>query len=188
MSIDVDIMSTTLEIVRWGDVVTSFRRALDSTINEILGEHLVLRAQNSHETVNPTDHLSLNKSYYLELSIPNTLAISTAANAGNINEHDYLEDYGRNLPIIIQNNLVSRWHIAGHYYEISTTIGRGKFEPQLFVALASAVAQSCEGYVIIMNKSFDLDVGVYSPQDFRNALPLFGVNSERIFVPPPKYD
>lgn len=46
---------------------------------------------------------------------------------------------------------------------------RSKLESRLFIALATAVAYLCKGYVIVMSNNFSLDVGVYSPTVFQQA-------------------
>lgn len=108
---------------------------------------------------------------YAELSLPNTLGLSMSK-LEYTTEKDYLEDYGRNLSADQIKNYVEGWRSAGYLYELTSAAGRGKYELMLMIALAAAIAKSCNGYVIVMHGNFfSVDVGVYSPDEFSKAIP-----------------
>jgi hypothetical protein len=66
--------------------------------------------------------------------------------------------------------LAEQWRRVGYGYEISSGGGRSAVEPELFIALACALADLCEGHIIVMNDGiFDLGVGVYAPARFSAA-------------------
>jgi hypothetical protein len=170
MSIDLDILPTTPELLSWGELKKQLQKLLSPAELEFLGEHPALLHRGSNKAVGEDERLSMNSSYYLSLAIANTLSITVMPNEGNLDELEYLEDYGRNLRAEEIQTLTERWQSAGHYYGVTSLGGRSKPEPKLFVALATAIAYTCVGYVSVMNNSiFDLGVGVYAPEQFQCA-------------------
>jgi hypothetical protein len=174
MSIDLDILATVPELICWGNVKNKLQKLLSPAEGKILGEHPALLHLGLNKAVGEDERLSLNSSYYLSLTIANTLSITVMPNEGNLDELEYLEDYGRNLEPGEIETLAKRWRTARHYYGICSLGGRSQPEPKLFVTLATAIAYSCVGYVIVMNNDiFDLGVGVYTPEQFRHTQPKF---------------
>jgi hypothetical protein len=174
MSIDLDILATTSELICWGNLKKRLQELLSPVEVEFLGKNPALLHLGSNKVLAEDEKLSLNDSYYLSLEIANTLSITVMPNEGNLNELEYLEDYGRNLEPEDIKRLAARWQAVGHYYGITSLAGRSKPESKLFIALATAVAYNCFGYVIVMNNDIlDLKVGVYTPEHFQNAQPNF---------------
>jgi len=174
VSIDLDVLATTPELICWGNLKKRLQELLSPVELEFLGENPALLHLGSNRVLAEDEKLSLNNSYYLSLAIDNTLSITVMPNEGNLNELEYLEDYGRNLEPEDVGRLAARWQAAGHYYDITSLAGRSKPEPRLFIALVTAVAYSCFGCVIVMNDDIlDLKVGVYTPGYFQNAQSKF---------------
>jgi len=94
--------------------------------------------------------------------------LTVSPNHPNLDEQDYLEDYGRALEPEILEKLVSLWRSTGYNIGITSLGGRPKGELYIFRCLAIALANTCHGYIIVMNEVFGLDVGVYAPDVFRD--------------------
>jgi hypothetical protein len=172
MSIDVDIVPTSPTLVCGGEIITRLRENLTASDSQLLGESPGLVELRTKQPLAPDRPLALKTSYYFHLAIQNTLGIMAFLNTDNI-EVDYLEDYGRNLDRETIRTLAERWRKAGHHYEITSFAGRGPHELRILVALAAALADACQGYVILMDDNFfDLDVGVYTPEQFKQATPV----------------
>jgi hypothetical protein len=178
MSIELKIFSTVTNIAYWGSIKKELYVLLSPTEQQLLGEHPSLLELGSKQKVADDAQLSLGGYYYLSLAIPNTLGIAVISKAEDFDEEnlesDYLEDYGCNLELKELQILAERWRVARHFYGVTSMGGRSKHEPRLFVALATAIAYTCAGYVIVMNNDiFDLGVGVYEPEKFQHAEPRF---------------
>jgi hypothetical protein len=174
MSIQLDIVPTVAEVAFWGDIKNQLQSLISPLEFGFMGETPTLKYLGSDIIVKENDRLLLNKTYYLSLEIPNTLSITVMPNKGNLEELEYLEDYARNCEFQFIQSLAESWQKTGFYYEITTQGGRSKNEPTIFQFLAAAIAYISSGYVILMNNNiFDLDVGVYKPDDFKNAQPKF---------------
>jgi hypothetical protein len=170
MSIDVDVIPTRPTVVCWEEVSSRLRENLGASASRLLGEAPQLYRLGSDELQMPDDPLSVESVYYLNLGVQNTLGLSTMFNAGNVDELIYLEDYGRNLAPERLPALAERWQEAGHYYAITSFAGRGPEELHMLRALASALGEVCQGYVVLMHDwVFDLDVGIYTPEEFKGA-------------------
>lgn len=173
MSVDLDILPTALQLARWGDIKYVLKELLGPS--EVLLEgHISLVELHSKTIVSECERLMLNSHYYFVLSTPNTLGLSVSPNKGNLDEHIYLEDFGRNLTPLATRSLVERWHAAGCIYAVTSMGGRSLLEPKIFVALATAIAYISKGYVIVMdNGIFDVSIGIYSAEQFKRVKPLF---------------
>jgi hypothetical protein len=172
--IDLDVFSTVPTIICWGDLKDRLYELLGPWGSLLLGENPRLMDLKTQKAMEIRVPLSLEKSYYFDLPVQSTLCFSVMPNEGNLNEVEYLEDYGRNLKSDFTHILAERWQTAGHYYGISSFGGRSEHESRIFVALATAIAEACKGYVILMNDGiFDLHVGIYTPEKFRYAIPKF---------------
>jgi hypothetical protein len=174
MSIDLDIFPTSKRGVCWRNIEDRLQALLGASSHELLGDHPALWHLSSHTVMGDDDNLTPNNSYYFALAVPNTLILTVMPNQGNLDEHEYLEDYGRNLAPVVIQELANRWHKVGYYYELTSMMGRSKPEPELLIALTSAIADVCSGYIIVMNDDiFDLGVGIYTSEQFRQAHPKF---------------
>ncbi|MEH2139402.1 hypothetical protein [Nostoc sp.] len=178
MSIDLKIFSTIPDIADWGDIKKRLYVLISSEEKEFLGKNPSLFELASKRKVADDEQLSLGNHYYLSLAIPNTLGLSVISKAEDIDEEnlelDYLEDYGENLEPKEVQILLERWRIARYFYIITSFGGRSRPEPRLFIALATAIAFSCSGYIIVTNNDlFDLGVGIYTPEEFQYTKPKF---------------
>ncbi|MFP4346514.1 MAG: hypothetical protein ACLFU8_17650 [Anaerolineales bacterium] len=170
MSIDVDVIPTLSTVVCWEEVESRLRENLGAAAARLLGEAPQLYALGSDELQMPDDPLSVEGVYYLNLGVQNTLGLSAMSNSSDVDELLYLEDYGRNLDPETLPALAERWREAGHYYAITSFAGRGPEELHILRALAAALAETCRGYVVLMHDwIFDLDVGIYTPEEFKGA-------------------
>jgi len=186
MSIDVDILPTIVETAQWGNLVDKLRQTLGTPKCDLLGEQPLLLELGSNRVLSDEERLEFDRSYYFVLPIPNTLSITVASNHGNVDEQEYLSDYGRNLTSNVIQILARQWQIASYSYGLTTMAGRSQFEPDLFVALAAVLADMCQGHVVVMNDDeFDVGVGVYTSNQFQLIQPKFGMNFHRILAPPP---
>jgi hypothetical protein len=178
MSIDLKIFSTIPDIAVWGNIKKKLHVLVSSEQKEFLGESPSLFELDSKRKVADDEQLSLGHHYYLSLAIPNTLGFSVISKAEDIDEEnlelDYLEDYGSNLDPQKVQILLERWRIARYFYIITSFGGRSQPEPRLLIALASAIAYSCAGYIVVTNNDlFDLDIGIYTSEEFQYTKPKF---------------
>jgi hypothetical protein len=178
MSIDLKVFSTITDITMWGDIKKKIYELVNPTEKEFILENLFLSELGSHQKVADNEKLLLGHQYYLSLAIPNTLSISVISKAEDFDEEnlelDYLEDYGHNLnPEKIQL-LVHQCKLARYFYIITSFGGRSQPEPNLLITLATAIASTCAGYIVVTNNNlFNLDVGVYTPEEFQYTKPMF---------------
>ena len=174
MSIDLYVFPTIPEYFCWGELKNKFLELLTSEDIQRIGRVFLCRLGND-ETVPEDEKISLLNDknhyyYYLSLDIINTLGVTISKNKPNyINFIDMLEDFGRNLDTATIQTLVQKWKSIGYVYGVTSTGGRSKWEPPLFIALATAIASLCKGYVIVMSDEFTLDIGVYTPTVFQSA-------------------
>ena len=174
MSIDLDIFPTSPEYFYWGELKDKFLELLTPEDMQRLGK-VSLCKLGSNEMVAEDTKISIpddknHNYYYLSLDIPNTLGMHICKNEPNyVIELDTLEDFGRNLDAVTIQTLTHKWKSVGYVYGVTSMAGRSKWEPPLFVALAAAIANLCQGYVIVMSDNFTLDVGVYTPEVFQQA-------------------
>ena len=174
MSIDLYILPTSPESFYWGKLKDKFLELLTLEDARRLGTVSLLKL-GSDEVVTEEKKLYIPSQedpeyYYLALDIPNTLGIGINKNESTyLSEVDFLEDFGRNLDAATIQTLIQKWQSIGFTYDVTTNAGRSRWEPPLFVALSAAIAHLCQGYVIVMNDNFTLDVGVYTPEVFQQA-------------------
>lgn len=174
MSIDLCVFPTSPENFCWGELKNKFLELLIFEDRQRLGD-ISLRQLGSNEIVLEKENIDFlpnenHNYYYLSSDIPNTLGMNIRENEQNyVSELDMLEDFGRNLDAATIQTLVQKWKSVGYVYGVTSMGGRSKWEPPLFIALATAIAYLCEGYVIVMSNDFTLDVGVYTPSIFQQA-------------------
>jgi hypothetical protein len=168
MSIDLDIAPLRATPVTWG--------ALRARWGERLGDRAFLigpgiaRRLGIGTVFDDGDALSPSSPVIFELATANTLSLTSMRNQGNLDEREYLEDYGRNLSPAEITRLADAWRDVGVSYGLSSGGGRSSDEPSLLIALACAVGDLCDGRIIVMNDGvFDLGVGVYEPAQFALA-------------------
>lgn len=170
MSIDLDIAPQQAGGMTWADLRRQWRQRLGDAGADMLGlEPKLCRIADSMPVAE--DSLLTPPSHYsFALAVPCTLSLSIMRNDDNLDEALYLEDFGRNLDAATMAELAEKWRRVGFYCEISSGGGRSAVEPVLFIALACALADLCDGHIIVMNDGrFDLGVGVYAPTQFATA-------------------
>jgi len=169
MSVDLDILSTSPTVICWNDVKDRLKGLL-GPLASALGENSGPVTLRTHQALEPDAPFSFEDSYSLNLEIQNTLDIHVWSNAKYPIGRGYFEDYGRNLTPETVEDLIDRCRSAGHHYEIGSFAGRGPHEFQIMAALAVAIAEACQGYVVLMNDGiFDLATGIYAPEQFRQV-------------------
>ena len=170
MSIELDIAPRRATSITWASLRRQWRARLGEAGAGLLGPDPRLCRMGNPEPVAEDDLLAPPSHYFFTLAGPCTLSLSTMHNDGNLDETLYLEDYGRNLGPASITELAEQWRRVGYGYEISSGGGRSTVEPELFIALACALADLCDGHIIVMNDGlFDLGVGVYAPAHFSAA-------------------
>lgn len=169
MSIDLGIAPRRAADFDWGSLRRQWEQRLGDA-GRMLGPNPQLYHLGTATPVAEDERLVPSSHYSFNLVVPCTLSLSVMENAPDLDESLYLEDYGRNLDAAMLAELAEQWRRVGHNYEISSGGGRSKLEPELFKALACALADLCDGHVIVMNDGvFDLGVGVYTPAQFSTA-------------------
>ena len=183
MSIDIDIFPTSPEYFCWGELKNKFWELLTSEDRQRLGK-VSLHQLGSDKMVQENEKILFSNdkdynNYYLSSDIPNNLGINICKNESNyVSEIDMLEDFGRNLDAATIQTLVQKWKAVGYVYGVNLVV-RKRYQPRLFVALATAIAYLCKGYVINMSDRFTLDVGVYAPNVFQYAEMNINLSSPR---------
>lgn len=173
MAVDLDIFPTSKTLPIWGEIKDLWITL--SPDQPHLAQKLFLKKLGSHTVVQEHERLVVGLSYYPELSINNTLGITAVSiNGVKLSAEDFLQDYGRNLSADLLRDYTYQWDAAGYMIEITSFGGRSKEEPRLMVTLASAIAKSCAGYIIVSDEHiFGVKVGVYSPDVIATLRPDF---------------
>jgi hypothetical protein len=170
LSIDLNIAPRRAAGITWASLRRQWQQRLGDETAGLLGPDAQLCRIGAPTQVAEDERLVPSSHYSFNLVVPCTLSLSMMENAPDLDETLYLEDYGRNLDAATIAELAEQWSRVGHNYEISSGGGRSKVEPALFIALACALADLCDGHVIVMNDGvFDLGVGVYTPALFSSA-------------------
>jgi hypothetical protein len=170
VSIDLDIAPLRATRVGWGPLLRAWRQRLGDEAAALLGPDPKLRVLGAGAAVAEDAALEPPGHYSLDLAAPNTLSLSAMPNKNSLDEIEYLKDYARNLEPRGATALALSWRGVGYYYEVSSGGGRSTNEPALFVTLACALADICDGRIIVMNDGiFDLGVGVYTAEQFASV-------------------
>jgi hypothetical protein len=170
VSVDLDIAPSQAKVIDWASLQRRWIQRLGAAGASMLGPNPQLCHLGKNAPVAEGERLDPPAHYYFTLAVPSSLSLSIMANADDLDESLYLEDYGRNVDPARISELAEKWRRVGHTYGISSLGGRSRSEPELFTALACALADLCDGHVIVMNDGvFDLGVGVYTPEQFSTA-------------------
>jgi hypothetical protein len=170
VSIDLDIAPLRATRVTWGPLHRAWRQRLGDEAAALLGPDPKLRVLGAGASVAEDASLGPPGLCFLDLAAPNTLSLSAMPSTNNLDEIEYLGDYARNLEPTDATALALSWREVGYYYEVSSGGGRSPNEPTLFITLACALADICDGRIIVMNDGlFDLGVGVYTAEQFASA-------------------
>jgi hypothetical protein len=175
MSLDLKIIPTNPEVLSWKSIYDELRSHIGPAERGVLGDHATLHEIGTKRRVAEDAPLELDKHYYIEAAAPNTLIISVPSKTHSLDEDDldeveYLNDYGHSWDDAAINDLAQGWRAANYHYEVSSLGGRGANEPALQIALATALARLSAGIVLVMDRDrFDLSPGYYSPEQFQHA-------------------
>ena len=170
MSVDLIVIPTVSEFLFWDKIKTRFQRIITPEEKEAIGDISFIKFRAGFKEVIEDNHqLSSIGVYSLRIKIPCTLTISLFLNEDENTALDFLEDYGRNLEAETIKTFAASWKELNYSYQITSFGGRSRIECSLFVALTSAIASKCNGYVMVMENVFDLEIGVYKPEQFKLA-------------------
>jgi hypothetical protein len=169
MSIDLYIIPTISNVITWGELKTKFLELLTPEEREPIGEPSLIKFR-SHDVAQLSEQLLIDCYYSLSLAVRNTLSVGCFENKLMcVDELGFVGEFGRNLERASIQTIAQQWQAVGYTYEVTSGGGRSRWEPPLFVALSAALADLCQGYVIVMDSCFTLDIGIYSSQQFRQA-------------------
>lgn len=171
MSIEIEIFATTQTLFTWAELRTT-RQEINRDFDYLPRFDARLRMLGTDQIVEDSETLMLRKPVYLDLGFDNTLSLMRAPNS-NLNERDFLEDYGTNLDQETIEEFISAWKRAGYYYVITSMAGRCKYELDMAITLATSVARLCSGGILVLYPDvFTLSYGVYTPEQFIKAKPI----------------
>jgi hypothetical protein len=86
------------------------------------------------------------------------------------NEHEFVEDIGRNLLEKEKKIIARTWKTVAFSYGIRGYAGKYPSEPSVFVRLAESIGELSKGYIVVMqNGIFNLSKGIYSTGEFSCA-------------------
>jgi hypothetical protein len=176
MSIDVDILPALNVLPSWKRLRDDlFASRLPASALQLLGQNPLLIEVASSQSVTPTDSLVRAGSYRFQLTENNTLGLAIDNNSDiGVVESDYLADFGENLSMIKRQELATRWRDVGYSCTVSSFAGRHRDEPFLLAALATVLASFNHGMVVVKSAGiFNLPVGCYTPEVFKEAVPTF---------------
>jgi hypothetical protein len=176
MSLDLVIIPTVNQPIRWLDLKKQWLAYMNKSQRQLVGTGVLLKEVGSHKLVVGSSLLELSGHYYFELVIPCTLVLGVSTNeqlefAGY--EQEIIEDYGRNLTTEVIRFIAQRWSSLGYGFDITSMGGRSKHESGLMVALASALAALCEGWIGVETTGFGDSPAMYTSEQFRIIDPEF---------------
>jgi hypothetical protein len=126
----------------------------------------------------PPEPLAAECRYGLELGFPNTLAVSVIENRtfcndcfdGGLDEVAALESVRVQPSKVLE--LSELWRRVDRTYTLSSTGGRGPFEPAIFTRLAAVLAHVVRGYVLVKEPGqFTVRPGAYEASEFARVRP-----------------
>jgi len=124
MSIDLDIVPTCSTSLSWSTLRSCWSRRLGSQAG-LLGSSPTMRHLGTGSPIEDDDTLNPPLACYFDLLVANTLSLTALQNEGNLEEIEYLEDYGRNLSRSTVASLAQQWHHTGYSFGLSS--GGGAF-------------------------------------------------------------
>jgi hypothetical protein len=167
VSVDIDVAPLRPVSITWAALRRSWSERLGTDATLLLGSPPRLRRIGADAIVADDETLTPSSPMYFELATPNTLSVTVTLNKDSLDEFKYLCDYARNVADQDIAILVEAWQKVGWTCGLTSLGGRSSREPTLLRSLACAVADLCDGRIILMHRDiFDLDVGVYTAQQF----------------------
>jgi hypothetical protein len=169
LSIDIDVLPLRPELITWDELSRAWARRLGADV-ALIGISPVMRRLGSKAVVSPGEPLAPSSQTYFELAVPSTLALAVSPNTDGVDEAEYLTDYARNLTPVEIEPLVAGWAKIGWTLSLTSFGGRSPQEPTLLRALACSLADLTSGRVVLLHRDvFDLDIGVYTADQFAMA-------------------
>lgn len=190
MSVDVGVLPGKKGFFAFGELDEQLRRdpLFVQVASEFGGYRSIVRlpqktAVHLEEKINPPCAIAF------EMARSNTLVLFLhSLSKVGYSDYDIINDLGKTLQEPKRLEVANKYYESGYDFEISSYAGRTANEPKLLVAIASCIADLCEGYIAILDDGFfSLPRGLYSAHDFRKATPLFtGIGSFSLKVDPDK--
>jgi hypothetical protein len=174
MSVDLTIIPTIEQPLKWESLLKHWRSFLTYEQNELLGQNPALFHLGTHERLEDNATLAVNAHYYPKLTIPNTLSLSLNSNQ-SIGVADREDEYlrGSNLSEDSIQKISHQWKSIGYSFNVDSMGGRGVHESHLMIGLVKAITLMCEGYVVVDSDAFAIGEGIYTLDQFMNIQPKF---------------
>jgi hypothetical protein len=171
MSIDIDIIPTKKTDFLWGDLKRQlYQDAGTFGVSVVAIESLSLRELGSNRVLLEADHISVPGYYYFSNSDPCTLSLVVEPFAGEAENRDYMDNFGRFLSEADRRTILRQWKEASCEYGVSSAGGRPDGELRTLVLVSSSLAVLTNGYCVIRdNNIFPLSLGIYTPDQMQQA-------------------
>jgi hypothetical protein len=172
MAIDLDVIPGSPRSIRWVEI----KRLLDflvppGPIRRQIGTEPALYELPSKRLVTDDEVLTSSRCYYFDMAHCHSLSMYIARNRDDREDFGYISDFGRNLSPQVLESLYRRWKQAGFLVCLSSRAIRDQNDLTIMAFIAITIAQLTEGCVVVMdNGIFPVSVGVYSPEEFLQAL------------------
>ncbi len=180
MSFGVRIIPTTSKRFTWGDLKGIWGELVFPYKDELLGKESQIRDSENQENIKDGqllgerlhDILDGSQVYEFQLEVPSAILLFiNITNLSAFDEKETIEHYGINKDSDFIEDLWRAWQACGIFYSVKSYVGqRTKYEAKLLFTLVLAIANLCEGYILIYERHpFDLPVGIYSSEEFSHA-------------------
>lgn len=167
VSLDLDVVPTRPSPVSWSRLRERWRARLGEDALEVLGAAPSCFRLRTLREVDSDDLFGPGGVYVFRLHAENTLTLGVSSNEDDLDEYEYLSDYGRNISRALVSQLAAEWATAGYGFTLSSLAQRPRWEPRAMVTLACALADETGGVVLLMDDwAFNLGVGAYPPDEF----------------------
>lgn len=179
VSIDVTVAPQLPTVIEWKTLQCTLKQVYKAQFNI---DDLTLVEVDKTRQVILANFIELEKVYMFTLDIDNppnkalSIALYQLPTRGEIPGHyeELILDYPSGSYSTDEiSNIVKKWQSVGHRYLLSSTVGtRTKYDLELMVALASAIALLCDGVIILDSFGFSATYGLFTPQEFLSVSPL----------------
>ncbi len=164
MSYDLRVIPTLPRTFTWGELATKLAAHLKTPwIKELVGNTPGLTVSNVRLAVAASQPIEVQKEdingcsfYAFEFAQPVTLSLWVHANRLDTGEEPlnrklFIDDCGSNLDYLENDQVFEAWSRCGVYFEVSSYPGRHKHEMAFMKHIVIAIAELCDGYVVINN-------------------------------------
>lgn len=176
MSVEVDIIPTRRKPFSWSEVLDriDFNELSEDAANLMENEPTLFHIS-SGQLLATDEAVHPEPTKVLGISGTSTLVLSILRNSEAVGpDEEYVREYGKNLSVPCIDVLIGAWVLAGYSCTVESFGGRSRAEPELFIAIAAAIAEVCQGYVLVLDRDcFSLPPGAYTPEEFRRMTPRF---------------